>query len=419
MRHIFYGWWIVLAGALIMVSVSGAFFYGFTAFVDPIKNEFGWTYAAISIIFTLRNLEEGFLTPVAGFLADRYGPRRILIISIGFVGLGYLLLSRTSSVGTFYAYYTILAIAFSGVASTVLYTPLAHWFKKKLTFVLGLMAAGYGASGAMVPLLVWLIGAYQWRTTFIVLAIITLALGIPLSLVMRHKPGPYGYLPDGEVLESHLEKAESVELTEEEPVASLQLEDDGFTWREALRTRAFWIIAGVFALGGLATNGMFSLMMPHLYQSGLSEGLSGIVVAFMTATSISGRLGFGWLGDRMDKRRALVICMVMELAGIVVFTQIREAWHVIPFLILFAPGFGGTVPLIPALQVEHFGAKAFGTLRGLTLMAAMFGGMPSPVIAGWLADITGNFRLGFLVLATPLLVAIPLPLFLKRREEPG
>lgn len=409
-RRVFYGWWIVLAGALSNLFIGGTFFYGSTAFIKPIIADFGWSYTTVSAAFSLRNLEEGVIAPAIGFMVDRYGPRKLMLGGMVLVGLGYILLSRTSNLWTFYGSFTIISIAFSFIAGLVLYTAVATWFKRRLGLALGLLASGFGVSGAMVPLLVWLISLYQWRTTLVMVGVMVWALGIPLALVMRHRPEQYGYLPDGDPPQAAT--MEVVTAVSPSPAAA-----EDYTWREALHTQAFWLLGIASSLSWVPGNAIFVHIIPHLTEVGISRSVAGLVVTFITAITIAGRLGFGWLGDRMDKRYVMAISYALQCVGVVLFAQIRETWHLIPFLIIFCPGYGGAIPVRPALQREYWGLKAFGTIMGLFSIIGLVTGVASPVVAGWLRDTLGNFRIAFLILDIPLALAVPLILLVKKPQR--
>ena len=404
-RRVFYGWWIVLACALSNLFIGGTFFYGGTTIIEPIRDEFGWAYATISGAFSLRNLEEGLIAPLVGWLVDRYGPRKLMLGGMITVGLGYILFSRTSNVVNFYGFYSIIAIAFSFIAGAVLYTAVAMWFKRRLGLALGLMASGFGVSGVMVPLLVWLINAYGWRMTMVIVGIMVWSLGIPLAMVVRHKPEQYGYLPDGDP-----PQAKAADVAEPQPFDSEQ----GFTWREALRTRAFWLVGIASAFSWVPSGAIFVHILPHLELVGIPEMIAASVVTFITAITIPGRLGFGWLGDRIEKRYVMAISYTLQAVGVLIFSQISQTWHLIPFLIIFPLGYGGAIPVRPALQADYFGRRAFGTIMGLLSVLSLAGSVSAPIVAGWVRDVMGNYRTAFLVLNIPLLVGIPLILLAKR-----
>ena len=201
-KKIFYGWWIVLACSLIGFYVGGVIFFGFTAFFEPIREEFGWSYAEISFAISLRGLEMGVFAPFVGFLVDRFGPRKLIFWGIITVGLGLILLSLTKSLAMFYGSFLLIAFGAGGCAAVVTTTAVANWFQRKVGIALGLVGSGIGAGGLVVMLIVRLIDLYQWRTALIILGLGMWALGIPLSLVIRNRPEPYGYLPDGDLSSS-------------------------------------------------------------------------------------------------------------------------------------------------------------------------------------------------------------------------
>jgi len=126
----------------------GTLFFGFTAYFEPIVREFGWSYTEISLVVSLRGLEIGIFAPVAGFLADRYGSRKLIIAGSAIVGLGFLLLSLTHSLLMFYAAFLLLAFGAGGCTSVVLMTSVAQWFTKNIGKAFGVMACGYGAAGS-------------------------------------------------------------------------------------------------------------------------------------------------------------------------------------------------------------------------------------------------------------------------------
>ncbi|UCG67043.1 MAG: MFS transporter, partial [Deltaproteobacteria bacterium] len=161
-KKIFYGWWIVLACSLIVLYVAGIIQYGFTAFFEPIREEFGWSYTQISLAASLRGLEMGIFAPLVGFLVDRFGPRKLMVWGTITVGFGLIVLSFTHSLAMFYAAFLLLAFGAGGCTSLVTMTAVANWFRKKVGLALGVLGSGIGVSGLMVLLIVGLIDLYQW-----------------------------------------------------------------------------------------------------------------------------------------------------------------------------------------------------------------------------------------------------------------
>jgi MFS family permease len=190
MATIFYGWWIVFACFLLGFYISGAVVAGFTAFFEPIAEEFGWSYTQISVVGSIRGLEVGILAPIVGFLVDRFGPRKLIFCGSLTIGFGLILASWTYSLPMFYGAFILIALGMSACTATVLMTAVVNWFRRDLGKALGLMASGFGVGGILVLFIVRLIDLYHWRTTFVILGLGMWLLGIPLSLLVRHRPEP-------------------------------------------------------------------------------------------------------------------------------------------------------------------------------------------------------------------------------------
>ena len=251
-KRIFYGWWIVLACFFIGLYVGGVVFYGFTAFFEPIREEFGWSYTQISFAASLRGLEMGFIAPLVGFLVDRFGSRKLILYGTITVGIGLIFLSLTQSLAMFYGSFLLVAFGAGGCTVVVTMSTVANWFHKKVSIAMGVMASGVGVSGFFVPLIVWLIEVYGWRTTLIILGLGMWALGIPLSFVIRDRPEQYGYLPDG---------ASSVE-----PIPKLEIQGRGVEigLKEALKKRSFLYLCTAEAIRMIAVAAVIIHVMPYL-----------------------------------------------------------------------------------------------------------------------------------------------------------
>jgi sugar phosphate permease len=405
-RRIFYGWWVVVACFFISLYTGGVIFYGFTAIFEPLVDQFGWSYTQISLAASLRGLESGLLAPVVGMLVDRWGPRRLLFGGLIITGLGLMLLSRTTSLGMFYGAFALLAIGMSTCSSTVLMTAVANWFRKKIGIAMGIMICGYGCSGLLVPVIVNLVDMYELQKAIAILAIGLLAVCLPLSLLVRHKPEHYGYQPDGEaettvVLNTSLAQAETAET------------DIGT--RQALKSRTFWHIALALLCQAMILSTVVTHVMPYLSSIDIPRARSSLIAMAIPLTSISGRLGLGWLGDRFDKRRMIAAAFVMICGGLIcfAFTSSEATWLLVLFLILFGIGYGGNNTLRGSVIREFFGRSNFGAIHGLVIGIMMVGSITGPPLAGWVFDKWGSYQpiwfvyIGLAVAALLLAVTTP------------
>lgn len=390
--QIFYGWWIVGACFLIAMYMGGAVFYGFTAIFEPIAEEFGWSYTSISIAASIRGLEAGLLAPVAGIIVDRWGPRRLIFGGVLAIGLGLLLLSQIHSIGMFYIAFILMSLGISSCGISVTVTAVANWFHRRVGLASGIMICGYGSAGLMVPLMVRLIDTYDWRTAIAIMGIGMLVIGLPLSLLLRHKPEQYGYLPDGEA---------SGLTIPEESLAKQRAKEVRFTAKQAMKTRTFWFIVLAVMPQFIVVPAVVTHVMPYLSSVGIARTTSGLVATAIPLLSIGGRFGFGWFSDRYVAKRMSAIALIMLTLGLLCFEYVSLGWNwlLVPFLVLLGFGYGGINTMVGILLRGHFGWGNFGTIIGFAWGILMFGGMAGPPIAGWVFDTWGSYQGTWLVMA--------------------
>ena len=405
-HKVFYGWWIIAACFLIALYTGGVIFYGFTAIFEPLINEFDWSYTQVSFAASLRGLEMGLLAPVVGILTDRWGPRRLIFAGAIITGLGLLLLSQTSSIGMLYGAFILVALGMSASSATVLTTAVANWFHKKISLASGIMICGYGFSGLLVPLIVNLIDSYGWRMSIDILAIGMFVICLPLSLVMRHKPEQYGYLPDGEVKDVS---------TQENDTGMKQVLEVNAKPVQALKSGFFWHIALALACQSMALSAVITHVMPFLGSVGFSRTTSALIASGIPLVSIAGRLGIGALGDRHDKIWVTAGCFALMSLGLLCFgfLSFTNSWLLIPFLILFSIGYGGNNTMRVSLLRETFGRQHFGSIHGFTIGIMMLGTIAGPPLAGYIFDTRGSYQLiwfifsGLAVAALTIIITTP------------
>jgi len=382
--RIFYGWWIVVACFFIALYVGGAIFYGFTAIFEPIAHELGWSYTQVSFAASLRGLEMGILAPFIGILVDRWSPRRLVFIGAVVSALGLILLSRTTSLAMFYGAFILIAIGMSSCTMTVLMSAVANWFHRRIGIASGIAVSGFGFGGLLVPVIVRLIEIYQWRMTMTILGLGMLVILLPLSLLLRHKPEQYGYLPDGEVKDAM--------ISDHHPGLS-QTAEVHMGVKQVLKSSAFWHISLPFTYHLMIVSAIVTHVMPYLSSIGVARSMSSLVATAIPLASIAGRLTLGWLGDKLDKRK--VVAGAFTLIGLGTFcfgyTSTAGIWLLVPFLILLGTGYGGNNALRPSLVREYFGRTNFGTVFGLIMGVNLLGGLVGPVLAGWVFDNWGSY----------------------------
>ncbi|MGB9700093.1 MAG: MFS transporter [Thermodesulfobacteriota bacterium] len=412
MSPIFYGWWIVLACFTIGLYVSSILFFGFTAFIDPLVKEFGWSYTQVSFAASLRGLEMGIFAPLVGFLVDRFGSRKLILSGVLCVGFGLILLSYTQSLLMFYGAFLLLGFGAGECTSIVTMTAVGNWFKKNVGIAFGFLSAGFGASGLLIPIIVWLIDIMHWRMTLILLGLGMWIIGIPLSFVVRDKPETYGYLPDGLIAQ---EANDRHEKQVERPLS----------FKDALKNKSFLFLNIAEVIRMMLVTGVVTHAMPYLNNIGLSRTTAGLVVAGIPLTSIIGRVGFGWLADHYPKKGILFFSFLIMGVGMFAFCFPQQWGMIFFFLFTFPPAFGGSMVLRGAILQEYFGRHIFGRMLGIIMGSASVGGIVGPTLAGFVFDHTGKYQYawyafsGFIILTSFLVLQIKPILYHEKTLKTG
>jgi MFS family permease len=398
-RGLFYGWWIAISAAALRFFSGGCFYYGFSVFFNPIRDTFNWSAADTSVAFTLRGVETGLFSPVVGALADRVSPRKLMVAGWTIIGLGFIAMSRINSLWAFYASFVLIALGSSLGTGLVMNTTLANWFTRKRSRALAVGFIGPGASGLLAPVLAFSLGEVGWRQTLVLMGFASLIVGIPLSMMFRDRPQNYGYLPDGDSV-----------LSVPGPTASPPRPVTGFSARAALKTRSFWMISAAQLFQQMGTSAVSVHIVPYLESVGVPTAIAALSVTGMTVCSLIGRLGFGVFGDYANKRLLISLSIGLQSVGLLVFAFVTSdaLWLLALFLLTYGPGFGGPIPLWPGLQADFFGTTSFGTIMGLLTLTSVVGGLASPIVAGWIFDVTGSYRLAWQISIFVTLPAVPL-----------
>lgn len=241
-----------------------------------------------------------------------------------------------------------------------------------------------------------------------------MAIGMPLSLLIRHRPEQYGYLPDGDKPE---DKTYLIPAGSETELGCGIAVGKELSLRQSLRTRTFWLLMLFNFFPSFFLSAMTVHEMPYLISVGISEELAALTMMGITTSSLIGRLGFSWLGDIYDKRHLLAMTCALQTVGMFIFANIHSPWMIIPFLLTYGPGYGARIPLSSAIQADYFGTKSFASLRGLYALGGTIAGITAPLLAGWLYDVQGSYRLAFTIFAILSIFAIPIILTVRPVQD--
>ena len=414
-KDIFYGWWIVISSMVVLSVGAGIYWLGFGVFFLPLAMEFNSNRTVLSGAIALSQVEGGMLGPIGGYLVDRFGPRKIMFIGVSIMGIGFILMSMAKSLFWFYVVYLLLiSVGMSiGIRVPGLVAPI-NWFIRRRGTALGISTSGVGIGGILVPILGWLVIEMGWRSTSVISGLFILAVGLPCAAVMRHKPEQYGLLPDGrsgdQTLGENAQDNNDIRLNK----TNITVEEEAsYTMMEAMKTPVFWLLSMVFGLRQLIIGAIGLHQVPFLIDIGINPQMAATVLGMTAITSIIGRLGFGWLADRVEKRYVMAVTIMLAGMGSFVLSNVTTSWHLIFFVFIYGVGWGGGATMMSVLRAEYFGRKAFGTISGMMDFVQMFGLVLGPIFAGFIFDTTNSYYIAFVTFAIAAACAGTVMIFLK------
>ena len=391
--NVFYGWRIVAAGFVNQAIAAALIQRSFGAYAVLLRDEFGWSKTAIAGAFSLQQVENGILGPVQGWLIDRFGPRLSLRIGVILFGLGFIAFSQINSLIGFYVAYLLIAVGASLGGYFPFTVVIVNWFERRRSRALSIMQTGGAIGGLLVVGVAFALETWGWRSTALVSGIIVILAGLPMAQVARQRPEDMGLRADGEPPETEGPGGIGAEARRAQAGGD-------FTLRQAVRTPAFWLISLGHGSSLLIVSAVSVHLVLHLEEDlGYSLALASLAVTVIQAGQIGGTLLGGFIGDKYDKRKLAFICMAAHTLALLLVAYATNAAMVFAFAVLHGAAWGLRGPLMGAIRADYFGRTSYGAILGTSSLITMFGSIIGPIVAGVLADQTGNYELGFTLLA--------------------
>ena len=403
-RGVFYGWWLVGLASVVMAVCVVPFFYALPVWFVALESRFAWSRFQVSLALSLTRVEGSIVGPIGGYLIDRLGSRRMTFIGMVIVGVGFLLLSRIQELWQFYGAFMVISIGTGLGTWLAMMTIVNHWFVRRRSLAMSMVTVGFHIGAvSLVPLIAWAVGSvdaeessgFGWRATAAGTGvfIIVVAMLIYWLRLIRDRPESYGMRPEG-AAEPSSESPDGLGEASRAPDP-----DREFTWREAMRTGAFWLIS----FGHAGTSIVIVTIMVHLGPLMRDQGHSLQMVAWVistyTAIGIVFTLLGGYIGDRAPMRVALFWFSMFQPVAIVVVLFSGGSLPLV-FLFAFLLGVGnGRAGLSSSVRGLYFGRKAFASITGMSMVPMNVLMLVLPPFAGYMFDSTGSYVVPFSLVA--------------------
>jgi len=396
---IFYGWVIVMAASLVAFIAFG-FYQSFGVFFQDLQNEFGASRAEISLVASILAFTFSIMGLTYGWVTDKYGPR----IAVGIGGIlmctGLIVSSRAASVAQLYLSFFVVGCGI-GAATVPGISTLIRWFVKMRGFAQGIRVAIAGVGTMVVaPLSARFLISYGWRFSFVILGIACLALFSISAFLLRKSPEEKGLLPYG--VAEHDDRDVDIGHT-----AGSSAEKSS-SLREAMRTRALWLISGAMLTTVLAIFMVSAHLVNYAKDAGMSPHNAALLMSIIGGAGIPGRLGVGFLADKVGGRKIIVGCASILAVLMIWLSNPMSIWMFRVFAIIYGFAYAGIFPIINILVAETFGVAHIGKIMGFARIGNAIGGVLGPWIAGYVFDVTESYSLAFLIAAGASVVTIVL-----------
>ena len=379
----FYGWVIVLMGGLGIFFSGPGQTYSVSVFIDHYITEFGWSRSFVSSMYSMGTLLAGLLLPFVGRLVDSKGHRKMNTVIAVVFGLACLWMSFVGNPIMLFVGFFLIRMWGQGSMSLGAVTLVPQWFVTRRGRALSIMALGGALSSAMLPPFnTWLIYTFGWRIGWRFWFVALCLVMAPLAYwLIRNRPEDVGLLPDGE-------KIPEIVTPEKIPEEL----DDSWTAKEAMRTRAFWLLLFCTTIPSAVGTGMIFHQVSIMNQAGLSPQIAAFVLSLMAIIQLPLSLVAGYVADKVKIRYVIAGNFIMQLLVLVVLLNTRS-FH----MALLYAGMRGITGSFEAIQggvlwPNYFGRRNLGSIRSMAMTASVVGSAFGPLPFGFAFDYFGGYR---------------------------
>ncbi|MCY4365603.1 MAG: MFS transporter [Chloroflexi bacterium] len=414
-KPIFYGWYIVATCIFVAFVTNGAR-NSFGIFVLPMSEEFEWSRGTISFAAALGFLVNGLTQPFMGRLLDRFGGRRVIVVSLAIFGVATIALSLTFHyLYLIFLFGIVSSIALSGMSLNNTGTLLSRWFRRRRATVVGLNASGLSAGGLiLVPLGMYLLQSTNWRVTWIAFGVAILVLSVPLAFFfLKDDPKDLSLRPDGDD-----DPLDSPTSSAAQRMAGM-LDTD--RWAQSFRSMPIWQMTIAYFACGYTTAVLSVHFVPFADSLGVGPQTAAFIFALMMGLNVVGSIGAGILSDKFSRKNMLaLVYFVRGTAYMLMLASVEIFGLGTPALLIFAVVAGiswiATAPLTTALIADVYGVRALGTISGVAFLVHAVGSGISIWLAGELFDLTGSYTIPFLIAGLLLFPASVFAFSIKEKK---
>lgn len=358
-------------GFLSLFSIVGIAFYGLPFFYDFWLEDYGWSRATVTSGNAVGKIMLALFAFLTGWIIDRFGPRRVMLVGILLGGVALIGLSRMTSLWLFYLFYFINALAYMSGGPLPNQVLISRWFDSSRGKAMGIAYIGIGVGGMLVPLIAnWLNQSFGWQNALMILGFGMIAIAFPMIWFIKDNP--------------------------ESRIIGIVDEKEKTPLRAILKKRNVYllIIGSMLSIAAVAGTSQ-NLKLFFTFDLGYTQTHSARIMSLVLASSIIGRLLMGWLADKIPKKYVMILIFTLVSCSIPLLYAASTPGVIYLFAVLFGIALGGDYMIIPLMAAELFGVRILGRIMGIVISADVLGEALAPVLVGWLRDQSDSYTTGF------------------------
>ena len=403
---------MVCLTAFMLMLMALTVFQGLGTMVTVLQARFGWSRTALSGAFAFARVQGAIVGPMEGFLIDRLGSRRMVLVGYVIMGIGFVLLSQVNSLWQFYATFFVISLGAGLGGWLAMITVVNNWFIRRRALALAAGTSGIHLGGFLVPVLALGLEYHGFRWTTFGIGVFLLAIVGPAASVVRNRPEDYGLLPDDDT-------PAPTDPTVGDVAAPAGYSDTDFTVAQALRTPAFWIISVVHLTSTVSIVTLALHLVPKLTDMGMPLVGAGLVVMTYTAVAMPTQFVAGYVADRLPMPPVILVFLMLQATAVMILAVTDTIPMVYLFAVLYGIGFGGRIPLLTAIWGNYFGRRSFATIQGLSQFPNNLAMLAAPLFAGYMFDTRQSYFIPFFSFAVLSYLGALLMAFVRKPKHPG
>jgi MFS family permease len=393
-----YGW-VVVAVSFITLALAYGVWYSFSVFFVALLKEFGWSRSVGAGGFSIFVITHSLMAPLVGGMVDRFGPRRVILVGLVFVGVGLALCSVTTTWWNYYIFFGVItAMGVGAIGWVPNTTTIQQWFKAKRGLAIGLISSGIGIGILVcIPLIQHLISRLGWRMAYRLMACSIPLIVAPMAIAFLKRSPQTGVPLETDLSEREITPSPGVDAS----IVNEEWASRPWTIRRAMTTRQFWFLSIAFPSGGFAFQSILAHQVAFFVDQGVEALLASYIVGLVGISSVGAKLLLGILSDNIGREVTYTAGISGGICGMIVLILFQAHPHfVFPYLygIFISMGYAATAALPPIITADFFEGRGYGGIFGTLIFLSGLGGASGAWFAGFLHDRTESYVPVFIVM---------------------